>query len=780
MIAPVTAVAALEEVIVTAQKREQSLFEVPASITAFSAQDIEQSRLMRFSDYALRSPNVSFNNPSGDRSDVRFSIRGIGPISRGGVGNSVGVYVDEFNISPNILARTVDTQLNDAQRIEVLRGPQGTFFGRNTVGGAVSITSIKPDTETRSGHVKLEYSSFDTVSLEGAFSTPVTDSLAVRVLGYYDESDGYLDQRGLHDDADATENKGLRTALRWQPGQDSTLDLAVTYSDQQQELPTFVPTGFNSESIGLLEDLVSALVGEPLGINEIADLIGAAEPTPDGVFDDNERDVNTDIGQPSDNETTIVTARFVHSFDDMDLTLVAGYIDNDYEIFGEGDFSSNPSFTVSREVDLEAYSFEARLSGERGKLNWLAGVYYGEDEVDQRQFTDHLLEDPFANNPLPGVGVSPFDIAFFCIGGISGVPGCPTEPVAGFQPYIIGLNNSFGLWENVEFGSDVESTAAFFDVTYALTEKLDLSAGGRYTDEDVSGYRVEGPLADPFAPRESNPGVSDSFDDFSPRVAAVYHVNDDVNIYGTVSTGFRSGGPNPVADDPSTPDDESSFDQETITNYEAGVKSELLDGDLRASLTLFFMDWEDIQVRTQDPITQRQIVQNASEAENLGAEVELAWQPLDELLLTLTYGYLDAEFGDFEDARTLDGELIDASGNDVPNSPEHSFSAVGRYEAGGWDVGGRDLSPFAQAEYMYIDDTQTDIADNPRRLNPSYELLNLRLGFTLEGYTVQAYVENATDETYRYGTNNLETYLSGAQASVGEGRRYGIVLRKDF
>ncbi len=772
--------AQLEEIIVTAQKREQSLFEVPASITVFSAADIQNSRIERFSDFALRSPNVAFSNPSGDRSDVRFAIRGVGPISSGGLGNSVGVYVDEVNISPNLLARTVDTQLQDAQSIEILRGPQGTFFGRNTVGGAVSITSIKPDTDALAGYVKGDYSSFDTSAVEGAVNLPLGEEFALRALAYYDQSDGTLTQQGPFDEGNGTQNNGQRLALRWLPGNRTTVDASATYSDQQQDLPTFVPTGDNSASLGLLEQLVGAIVGDPVSINNIANLIGAEEPTPDGVFPANEKDINTDIGARSQNQTTIATTRLVHDFDAVTLTMVGGYIDNTYEIDGEGDFSANPSFTVSRAVDFEAYSFETRLSGETGKLTWLAGLYYGEDKVTQTQDTTHLTTDPFATNPLPGVGLSPFNLAFFCIGGASGVPGCPREPLPGFQPYTLGVDNSFGLWENVRFGSEVDSTALFFDVTYALTQNLDLSVGGRYTDESVSGFRIEGPLADPFAPRESNPGVNDGFDDFSPRVAAVYQLADDINLYSTVSTGFRSGGPNPVADVPDTAADESQFEQETLTNYEAGIKGLALDGKLQGSLSVFYMDWQDIQIRSQDPITQRQIVQNASEAQNQGAEIQFTWLPWDSLNLTVTYGYLDAQFGDFKDAGTLDGETIDASGNDVPNSPESTFSAVARYDGSVLDWGGRDLHPYVQAEYTYTDEIQSDIADNPDRLNPSYELVNLRLGFAVERYEVQVFVENLADESYRFGTNNLETYLSGAQASVGEGRRIGIGLRANF
>ncbi len=760
-----------ETIVVTATKREQSLQDVPISITVFSAQDIEQSRIESFSDYALRSPNVGFSSPGGDRSDVRFSIRGVGPISRGGAGNSVGVYLDEFNIAPNILARTVDTQLQDAAQIEILRGPQGTFFGRNTVGGAVSITTIKPDFDAISGEVRAEYSSFDTYAIEGSVNVPLTDTLAVRALAYYDESDGFLEQDGPFEDANATENYGFRVAGRWQPTEATTVDLSAFYSNQQQELPNFVPTGFNSEGVQLLEDLISGAVGAPFTVSDIAGLIGAADPLADGTFPDNERTMNTDIGRPSENETITLIARVEHDFDFATLTVVGGYIDNQYELSGEGDYTANPSFTVGRETELEAYSLEARLSGETDDFTWLAGVFYGHDEVEQFQTTTHLASDPFVSVPLPGVGLSAYDLAFFCIGGLSGLPGCPDGFSApGFAPFIPGVNTNVGLWENVRFGSEVESFAFFFDGSYDITDRFDVSFGGRVTVEDVSGFRVEGPLTDVFAPRVSNPGSSESFTDFSPRLALTYAVTDDLTTYVTASRGFRSGGANPVPDDPDTSEDEGTFEQESIWNYEVGAKGVWFNGALRASIAAFYMDWEDIQIRAQDPITQRQIIQNASSATNKGIEIELGVQPVDGLDLVFTYGYLDSEFGDFQDARTLDGATIDATGNDLPNSPDNTFSFVGRYEQ---PIYGS-LLGFVQAEYTYIDEIQEDIAANERRLNDAYELVNFRVGVDHEHYAVYGFVENAFDESYRFGTQNLETFLSGAQATVGEGRRYGV------
>lgn len=767
----------LATIVVTAQKREQAITDVPISITTFSEKDLEQLRVNDFEDYARLTPNISFNNPSGNRSDVRFSIRGVGPISSGGSGNSVGVYLDEFNIAPNILGRTIDTELQDASRIEILRGPQGTFFGRNTVGGAISITTTKPTTDRLSGYAEAGYSSYDTYRVEGAVNVPLGERFAARMLGYYDSSDGFLQQRGTFDRGNATENYGGRLALRFQPTPSTTLDLSGYYSKQAQDLPSFVPTGFLSNGVQLLTDLVSGVAGRRLNISELAAIVGAADPLPDGVFPANECFINTDIGFRSDNETITLIGRLEQDLtDNLQLTVVGGYIDNTYRSFGEGDYTINPSFTVSQNVDFSAYSAEARVSGTTGALTFLAGAFVGHDEADVINITDHLATDPFTIRPIPGVGIGAYTLAFFCLGGVSGIPGCPRSPVPGFRPFIPGRNTSIGLFENVNFGNDVDSYAAFADATYDVTDRFSVSVGGRYTHETVSGFRLEGPLADPFAPRVSNLGTEATFDDVSPRAAAVFKLSDVVTLYVAASRGFRSGGANPVPDDPGTPVNEAIFEKELIWNYEIGAKASALNGRVFASLSLFQMDWTDIQIRAQDPITQRQIIQNAPGATNRGLEFTVAVEPVRRLNLSANYGYIDATFDSFPNARTLDGEVIDATGNRLPNAPANTISAVARYAA---PVGGG-LELFGQGEYSFIDDTQTDIAANARRLNPAYQIVNLRTGVQSDRFDVQLYVENVFNEVYRLGTNNLETYLSGSQAVVGERRRYGVQVTARF
>lgn len=758
-------------IIVTAQKREQAIVDVPLSITTFSKDDLDNLRVNDFGDYARLTPNISFNNPSGDRSDVRFSIRGVGPISSGGAGNSVGIYIDEFNIAPNILARTVDTELQDAARIEVLRGPQGTFFGRNTVGGAISITSVKPQTGEFSGYAEAGYSSFDTFRLESGLNIPVGANVAARVLGYYDRSDGFLIQEGPFGAGNESENYGGRLALRFEPAVGTTIDLSGYYSNQKQTLPSFVPSGFLSDGVQLLTDLVSGIAGQRLGIRDLAQIVGAADPLPDGTFPENSRTINTDIGQPSENETYTIIGRLEHELSDSaTLTIVGGYINNNYFTSGEGDFTSNPSFTITRTTDFEAWSGEARLSGRAGRLNYLVGAFYGQDKVTSFNSSTKLASDPFTRNPIPGVGLGAYDLAFLCIGGQSGISGCPSTAVPGFRRFIPGVNSSTGLFENVTFGSDTESFAAFFDATYELTSRFEISLGGRYTNETVGGFRNEGPLADPFAPRVGNPSTEANFDDFSPRIAALFRVSDAVNIYASASRGFRSGGANPVADDPSTPVDESIFDKESIWNYEIGAKMSALQGRVYASIAFFRMDWSDIQIRAQDPITQRQIIQNAPGATNQGFEAEIAVVPLTGLSLRLNAGYIDAKFGQFPNARTLDGEVIDATGRRLPNSPAITTSSIVRYER----PVTKTFKGFLQGEASFIDEQQTDIADNARRSLDAYTLVNLRAGLTSPNFDLQLFVENLFDEVYRLGVNNLETYLSGAQSTIGEPRRYGV------
>ena len=737
------ATGAAEVITVTAQKREQAVQDVPISVTVFGEAELERANVDEFADYALRTPNVNFVN-RGNRSETRISIRGISPISTAGTANLTGIFVDEFNIAPNISTRTADPQLFDTAQIEVLKGPQGTFFGRNVVAGAVSITSKQPSLEAPEAQLSLEAGNYDFYRVRASGSLPLSDTVAVRGLAYYDENGGWLDNVGPGP-SNSEENYGGRLAFRFEPTAKLSAGLSLYYSNNQQAINTVVPSGFPSESLGLL-----SLFTPP----------GTVPVNEAGFYPDNTDTIATDIGFPSENETFTAIGRLSYDFDNaVNLTLVGGYIDNTYRAEGEGDYTTLPAFTVRRDEDVSAASLEARLTGGGERHSWLLGAIYAEDDFDSYQNSIQL-----ASNPL----LPAYDTAFAFLGGaLFGLaPGAPPPgAVPGFALFIPGVDSSVGFFENVDFEFSTRSYALFGEFSYDLTDRLNVSIGGRYSSDEIDGSRTEGPLQPGLAPRPSQPTQEVSFDDFSPRFAATYDVNDLNTLYAVASRGYRTGGFNTTPGDP-------AFDEESLWNYEAGLKGATPDGTLRYAVSGFFMDWENTQVRAQDIVTQRQFILNAEGSEHKGAEIELGFTPLEGLDFELSYGYVDAEFKSFTNARTLDGQPIDATGFPVPLSPERTFSVVGQYERPLTDT----LSGYVRAQYSYVAETREDVSQNDRRLNPEYELWSFRAGVESDSWALQAYLENAFDEEYRFGTSNLETYLSGAQVIVGAPQRYGVLL----
>jgi len=739
----------MADIVVTAQKREQSLLDVPASISVLSAEAIERQRINSFADIAVRVPNVAFSN-LGDRSQTRISIRGVGPITTGGTANLVGVFIDEFNIAPNISTRTSDPGLFDAERIEVLKGPQGTFFGRNVVGGAVAISTIKPDPSALSGRASLTTSSWNSWDIRGAINLPLGERAAIRVNGSWDRSDGWLDNEGPFGKGNESENIGGRAAVRLLPNDRITIDIQASFSEQRSTLPSFVPTSFGSVSLGLLNGFRGLVPGTP-----------RFPIQPDGAFPQNGRTMRTDIGLPATNRTAIVIGRIAADLSPgITLTNVTGWIDNSYRSEGEGDFTANPSFTIRRDEDLDAVSSETRLSGSHGRLDWLAGILFARDTNRIYQNSIHQASDPF----LPV-----YDIAFSVLGGpvcppaITGLPIPIPGPCPGFARFRLGVDTSAGFFENVAFRSRTRSIALFGNVAYRLADSLTVEAGARWSKDRLNGSRSEFPLMVGLAPRPSVPNQTAEFDDLSPRFALVWRPARSWSVYALASRGYRTGGFNLTPGDP-------PFDKETLWNYEGGVRFQAPDGSFRASATAFRMDWKNTQVRAQDPITQRQLILNASGSRHEGVELELALSPVRAIEVGMAYGYLKARFGDFANARDLDGNPLDATGFPVPRAPEHSITSFGQF---GVPLG-QDVLLFGRVEYQFRDSFKEDVSRNDRRLNPAYTLVNLRAGLEAGRWSLTGFVENVGDTVYRYGTSNLETFLSGAQASIGPGRRFGL------
>ena len=730
----------LEEVVVTAQKREQSLQQVPISVTAFTEKAIDRAGIVEFADYAVKTPNLGFQE-QGNRANTKFGIRGVTNI--GGQANSVGVYVDEFNVVPNVLttgqSRTADTSLLDIERIEVLRGPQGTFFGRNTMGGAINITTQKPDLEETFARLTAEAGEDEHYLIRGSGNLPVSDTMALRGAAYYQEYGGFIDNRGPSGASNSEDNRGARLSLRWQPRPEMLVDIAASWSEMEQAFPSAVPTG----NLGAIPSQVvdqGGFLFETLGL--------PAWPLETVPFHpQNFSETATDLGRRTDSETSIFTGRVEYEFERMRLTSVTGYIDNSYGQFGDGDASVAPAFSVSRNSDLSAFSQEIRLSSiGGGDFNWMAGFIFSDDESEETDISTHLATDPYLVL-WDALGVLEF-----------GLPGDVFD-IINNGPTGVSLGN----FEDVDRGSETRSYALFGDITWDFAERWSAALGLRYTYDEVEYFEVTRPTV---TIPEANVADDENFDDFSPRFNLSWLPTDALTVYGTISKGYKVGGFN-ANQDLVAP----FFKEETGWNYELGLKSTLWERRLQFNTALFYFDWNDLQVRGQDVRTQRQVVVNADAAHTQGLEIEVRALLADGLTLDLGYGYLEAEFDNFKGAIDTNGDLFEADGNTIPLAPENTFTAGLEYA---FDLMGGEA--WVRTDYSFIDDQFTSADNASERVIDSFELWNVRIGYEATRYSVQAFVENLADEEYSSAVENLETFYTGFQRTGGRPRWAGVRL----
>ncbi len=763
--------AVIEEILVTAQKREQNLQEVPISITAFSARTIERAGIREFTDYASKTPNVGFST-RGNRSTTKVGIRGVTNI--GGKANSVGIYVDEFNIAPNILvtgqSRTADTALFDVERIEVLRGPQGTFFGRNTMGGAISITSKKPDVSERAGSIRLEADDFDGYMGRVSFNQPVSETAAVLLTGYYRNVGGFLENLGPSGTSNDGEEQGARVALRLEPSEDLAADLSFMHSDMRQDQQSLIPTGDLASIPSQLVDVVNffPFLFAPLPTAPIDTAQFPEWPLPVGAtpfYPDNYDTIATDAPNRSKSVTDTVIVNLGYDFgNNLTLTSVTGWMNNDFDVLGDGDMSIYPAFVVSRTSESTAWSQELRLASFGNEtIDWMVGVIYSEDEITETDLSTHLDTDPFLN----AWGATLFALA--AQGGQIDFtdPQIQFALANGLIPSIFAPL-TIGNFEDVDRANNTDSIAVFGDLTWHASDRLDLSVGLRWTDDKVVFSEVTRPTVTlPVGTdRETR-----SFDDVSPRLTANFFATDATTIYATVAKGYKVGGVNSDVT-ASLPAVDKFFGEETGYNYEAGVKSNLAGGRVRLNMAAFFFDWQDLQVRSQDVLSQRQFVQNAADAESKGFEIELTAALGDNTDVSLGYGSLDSTFGSFPNAVDLDGNVFDASGNTIPFAPENTATAS-------LDMNfplERSFDAYARVDYSFVDSQFADARNSAARVIPKYEIVNARVGVQSDKFDVALWIRNAFDEEYVLGYTSLETFYSGAQRVAGAPRQVGATF----
>ncbi len=627
----------LEEITVTAQRREQSLQDVPIAITAFTADQLEQRQVFNTYDLVRNIPNLTGNANVGVGTSSSLYIRGIGNgESIATFDLPVGTYVDDVYVARQ---NHNNFSLFDVERIEVLRGPQGTLFGRNTTGGAINVVMKKPSEELK-GYVEAGIGRFGLWTARTSIDLPISDRLLTKFSAYRVKDDGYALQVSTGDYLNDRDASGLRADIRFLPVDGVTIDFIGEYVDDRN-------TNFlnveNSDGNRIVNNKITQ--GSLVGI-----ITGAKASLPLG----NEASTRA--------ATLIVTSELNN---DVTLTAVTGFRDTDHDFLVDSG-GELPRATNSRGFsplinmgDHEQFSQEIKLNGQSGRLNWTTGLYYmNEDNV-----TD------FANgNSTAATG------AFVVAGDRTMKNGLETYAVYGQGDF--KLNDAFTVTAGIRY---TEETKDF------SIERNVGATGPAFSTAAIAAAGI---------PLELNEQV------WTPRVALQYDVSDDVMFFLSATRGFKSGGwpARASANNAFIP-----FEPETVWSYEFGTRADLFDNRLRLNATTFYSVTNDIQIPARIDINGIQIstTTNPADLENYGIEIDATWVPIDGLNITAGLGMQNAKYvsisqrvldqaavcranptGTYQGAPACNANFVDQFGQIATpvRSPDYTISMNASYE----------------------------------------------------------------------------------------------------
>jgi iron complex outermembrane receptor protein len=715
-------------VIITAQKRSENIQEVPVAVTAISGDTLQDLGVTDVLDLNALSPSLQVK-PDDNAANPKIFIRGIGLNDfNPNTASAVAIYSDGVYVGSPLAQMG---QFFDLERVEVLRGPQGTLYGRNTTGGAINLISRKPS-DTFGGDAYVEYGSLNSVTAEAAVGGPIQDGvLAYRMAGTYVRSDGYTLNRLTGNRGNNADRGSARFTLSWTPSDsfDGLFQLRYGRSNggsiwayNRSLLPqTVAATG--SDGFRAPDFYTSG---------DCTDLAGYANTSANLYPGDYHLEGKDEV------ETYGASATLTWDLGAMSLVSVTGYDNADRDDVEDTDAGPTDIITARYRAKQWAASQELRLqSNGDNALDWVLGVYLARDELDTNSYYDvfRVANSGDPNTDLPqGIGV-------------------------------------FG-WP---FTQDTDSYAIFGQVDYDLTDQRTATVGLRYSADDKTFHYNSRYASDPGDPTFNifpTVDASRTFDSVSGRLGLKYEVNDDINVYATYNRGYKSGGF--FSAQTTDPASLLPYDDEIVDAYEVGLKSVLLDGLVTANLAAFTYDYQDMQVYTLvvDPNTNLTVQNftNASNAKVSGLEAELSSSPIDGLDLSLGASFLDATYEDFQSA----GD--DYSGNQLPNAPEVSITASGRYA---WAMFGGEAS--VQADVSYRSKVYYDTRNVERLSDGDRTFVNLRAGWKPDGgnWELGVFGRNVFDETNISDIIPIEG-LGFDLFSMGPRPTFGAFLRYNY
>ena len=751
--------AVLEEIVVTAQKRAENLQEVPVSVTAFSAANLESRSMFNLGNLSSFTPNVDINHGKGDGGSTNAAvfIRGVGqndfifPTDPG-----VGIYLDGVYI-----ARSIGGMLDlaDVERIEVLRGPQGTLYGKNTIGGAINVVTSRPSGET-SGRVKVTFGERDRQDLEANLSLPLIDNKLYAKLALASKNqDGFSERVSSNLDLGDTNVDAARLGLNWILSEDVSLYLSADASRIRQNgapgtlLETFdAPGGL----YGLYNGLAAPFVGAQLGL------------PPGSLFDDRwvtgDTDKSNGTGPTEDeNDTWGVIATLDWEINEnVSFKSITAYREMEATIRTDIDYSPFPIIHTDEEQDQEQFSQEFQLSGDSGKLHWLVGAYYLTEDISDLNTT--LLASGIFDtlNVLPAA-VVPLVPGVVC-------PAAPPAPCAGGAGN--PLNAALDLDVRPYTSLDTTNWATFVHLSYALTEQLSLTLGGRYSYEEKE-YFIDSVF--PNSGNIATPPTKDTQDwsKFTPKIGVDFQVNEDLMVYGSITQGQKSGGWNPR---PLQPAEFKRYDQEELTAYEIGLKSKLLDGRMTLNIAAFYSEYEDLQLfaNTINPANGSLLltVDNAGDVDLYGFEIEIVARPTANLDINFGAGYLENEY------QSLSPNTGYSENNELPQAPKWTLNGGAQYR---FDLDEALGSITVRGDVSYRSKTYNDPQNTKAIVQSGYGVVNARISWISPAETWQSslFVTNLNDKEYFTSAESIPAF--GIRNAVyGRPREWGVSLSYHF
>ncbi|MBL4852884.1 MAG: TonB-dependent receptor [Robiginitomaculum sp.] len=737
-----------DEIIVTARKREESVEKTPIAISAFTGDTLERRGVVNIVDVSQFVPNLNIStNGGGGGSGSTSSIflRGIGQTDfLITTDPGVGLYIDGV-----YFARATATimDLLDLERIEVLRGPQGTLFGKNTIGGAISLISAKPNPD---GGGKLELRAGQNNYFEGRVSVdvPISDTLNSRFSALYKTKDGYTDRLATGEREGDERSVAARAMFNWVPTDQFTADLAIDYSNRN---------GTSAETAVLQFDPTAPLAGL------WAALVGGPN-NPPVVVNTNPRENGSTGPNVDDNETFGVGLTLEYDFGNVVLKSITAARTLEAEFGRDGDGTSIAFVQTNNRVVQQQYSQELQLTGKSfdDRLDWVGGLYYF-NELAKDTNDVRLAEGLFA--ALEGLPA-----AFIPLTPTSMCPGpFPANICAGGagNPINAGLDLDFDIFNKVS----VESYALFGSGTFALSDKINVTAGLRYTDESKE-YFLDHSRVNAGVPIIPPTTVSDSWSSFSPKFSLDYQAGENTLLYTSVSRGFKSGGFNGR---PTSQGAVDSFDPEFVWSYEAGVKTSFADRRVLLSAAAFVYDYQDIQltsIRADDTGNLLLVTENAGTATIQGFEAELRAMVTDNFIVDASLGLLDAEYGELNPGATVTTDLR------LTRTPEFTTSIGAEYTfpiSDGFDV-------TVRGDYSYQSSQALDPANTVALIQDGYGLLGGRLILTPDGgnWEVALFGTNLTNELYLQGGLATLDSFGAVEGTFGLPSEWGIATKLKF